>query len=239
MYFLSDQQVVRRKWWHTVARRDEIRRLLALASNEAAKAEFEAAAVYSYACSYGSPVMAEPVEETMISVSGSSPVRQSQYQCEVCFSPTTTRCKQCRVVHYWYNDGDPLDQSYMVDNVLNYHSDENAKIGAGLDYVMLYDHLFRWNLSRPADRTMVQILDDSPDLVIKPTTLFQYRFFVHYESLLELKTRYQNMGEDYKLIPAITPSTTNWIAKVVVALSGSTAPAIKCEEEVQQQHELT
>ncbi|KAL2512775.1 Uncharacterized protein Adt_18375 [Abeliophyllum distichum] len=229
MYFFSDQQVVRWKWQHTVARRDEIRRLLGLASNEAARAEFEAAVVYSYTCSYGSPVMAKLVEETTISV---------------------------------YNDGDPLDQSYTVDNMLNYHSDENAKIGAGLDYVMnitmslgvivrelfrsrsvdphmLYDHLFRWNLSRPADHTMVQILDDSPDLVIKPTTLFQYRFFVHYESLLELKTRYQNMGEDYKLIPAITPSTTNWIAKVVVALSGSTAPAIKCEEEVQQQHELT
>ncbi|KAL2489051.1 ubiquitin carboxyl-terminal hydrolase 16-like [Forsythia ovata] len=92
--------VVRRKWRHTVARRDEIRRLLALASDEAARAEFEAAAGYSYACSYGSPVMAEPVEETAISVSGSSPVRQSQYQCEVCFSPTTTRCKQCKAVHY-------------------------------------------------------------------------------------------------------------------------------------------
>ncbi|KAL2505488.1 Replication protein A 70 kDa DNA-binding subunit B [Abeliophyllum distichum] len=30
------------------------------------------------------------------------------------------------------------------------------------------------------------------------------------------KIRYQNMGEDYKLIATITPNTTNWTAKVVV-----------------------
>lgn len=90
--------VVRWKWRHTLSRKEEIRRLLALASDEAARAEFEAAAGYSY----GSPVMAEPEEKTAVSMSGSSPVWQSQYQCEVCFSPTTTRCKQCKAVHYWY-----------------------------------------------------------------------------------------------------------------------------------------
>ncbi|XP_022849586.1 ubiquitin carboxyl-terminal hydrolase 16-like [Olea europaea var. sylvestris] len=92
--------VVRQKWQHTLTRKDEIRRLLALASDEAARAEFEAAAGYSYVYSHSSPVAAEPEEETAVSVSGSSPVRQSQYQCEVCFSPTTTRCKQCKAVHY-------------------------------------------------------------------------------------------------------------------------------------------
>ncbi|CAI9775895.1 unnamed protein product [Fraxinus pennsylvanica] len=92
--------VVRGKWRHKVDRKEEIRRLLALASDEAARAEFEAAAGYSYVYSYGSPVMAEPEEDTVVSVSGSSPLRQSQYQCEVCFSPTTTRCKQCKAVHY-------------------------------------------------------------------------------------------------------------------------------------------
>ncbi|CAA2962967.1 ubiquitin carboxyl-terminal hydrolase 17-like [Olea europaea subsp. europaea] len=88
--------VVRWKWRHTLSRKEEIRRLLALASDEAARAEFEAAAGYSY----GSPVVAEPEEKTAVSMSGSSPVWQSQYQCEVCFSPTTTRCKQCKAVHY-------------------------------------------------------------------------------------------------------------------------------------------
>ncbi|KAL2461136.1 DNA-directed RNA polymerase V subunit 1 [Abeliophyllum distichum] len=42
-----------------------------------------------------------------------------------------------------YNDGDPLsgdDQSYMVDNVLNYHPDKAAKVGAGLNYIMVSRH---------------------------------------------------------------------------------------------------
>ncbi|CAI9765027.1 unnamed protein product [Fraxinus pennsylvanica] len=42
-----------------------------------------------------------------------------------------------------YNDGDPIsgdDQSYMVDNVLNYHPDKAAKMGAGLKYIMVSRH---------------------------------------------------------------------------------------------------
>ncbi|KAF2323748.1 hypothetical protein GH714_036812 [Hevea brasiliensis] len=38
----------------------------------------------------------------------------------------------------WYNDGDPLsaaDQSYVLDNVFNYHPDKAEKIGAGIDNV--------------------------------------------------------------------------------------------------------
>lgn len=39
-----------------------------------------------------------------------------------------------------YDDGDPIyrdDQSYMVDNVLNYYPDKPAKMGAGLKFIMV------------------------------------------------------------------------------------------------------
>ncbi|KAI3460060.1 hypothetical protein Pfo_016723 [Paulownia fortunei] len=89
--------VARRKWRRVAARREEIKRLMALASEEAARAELEAASGY---ISYGSALAPEPVAEEPVIGSGSSPGRQFQYQCEVCFSPTTTRCKQCKAVHY-------------------------------------------------------------------------------------------------------------------------------------------
>ncbi|KAL8030245.1 hypothetical protein ABFX02_14G274000 [Erythranthe guttata] len=89
---------VRRKLRRAAARRDEVRRLMAFASEEAARVEREAAAIYR---SYGSPLPAQPiVAEEPIVGPGSPPVRQLQYQCEVCFSPTTTRCKQCKAVRY-------------------------------------------------------------------------------------------------------------------------------------------
>ncbi|WMV07788.1 hypothetical protein MTR67_001173 [Solanum verrucosum] len=40
--------VVRRKWRHSVARREEIKRLLVLASEEAARVELQAAEKYGY-----------------------------------------------------------------------------------------------------------------------------------------------------------------------------------------------
>ncbi|KAL2520481.1 ABC transporter domain-containing protein [Forsythia ovata] len=36
------------------------------------------------------------------------------------------------------------DQSYMVDDVLNYHPEKTAKIGAGLNYIMIVLSLFRF-----------------------------------------------------------------------------------------------
>ncbi|KAL2525432.1 ATP-dependent DNA helicase [Abeliophyllum distichum] len=36
------------------------------------------------------------------------------------------------------------------------------------------------------------------------------------ESTLFIENQYQNMGEDYKFITAITPNTTTWTTKVVV-----------------------
>lgn len=66
--------VIRHKWRVAVARKEEIKRLLILASEEAARAELETAAV---------------------SVS-------PQFQCAVCYCPTTTRCARCKAVRYWY-----------------------------------------------------------------------------------------------------------------------------------------
>ncbi|KAK3030734.1 hypothetical protein RJ639_036538 [Escallonia herrerae] len=77
--------VIRRKWLVAAARREEIRRLLVLAAEEAARAEAEAAADYS---SVDAPAPAPAV------------TCRPPYQCAVCFSPTATRCKRCKAVHY-------------------------------------------------------------------------------------------------------------------------------------------
>ncbi|XP_010266094.1 PREDICTED: ubiquitin carboxyl-terminal hydrolase 17-like [Nelumbo nucifera] len=69
--------VIRRKWRIAVARQEEIRRLMELASEQEERAALEAA-----------------VEYGAISVSA----RQSL--CAVCYCPTTTRCAQCKAVRY-------------------------------------------------------------------------------------------------------------------------------------------
>ncbi|GFY85896.1 ubiquitin-specific protease 16 [Actinidia rufa] len=73
--------VLRRKWRLSVERREEIRRLLVLASEEAARVELEASA---YVTSTVAAVISRPL----------------QYQCAVCFCPTTTRCARCKAVRY-------------------------------------------------------------------------------------------------------------------------------------------
>nr|DAD22090.1 TPA_asm: hypothetical protein HUJ06_023553 [Nelumbo nucifera] len=70
--------VIRRKWTIAVARQEEIRRLMELASEQEARAAVEAAFEYG-----------------TVSVT----VRQSQ--CAVCYRPTTTRCARCKAVRYW------------------------------------------------------------------------------------------------------------------------------------------
>ncbi|KAF5747328.1 Ubiquitin-specific protease 17 putative isoform 1 [Tripterygium wilfordii] len=67
--------LVRHKWNNAVARKDEMDRLLASATEETAAAEAEAVGLY-----YSS--------------------MPRQYQCAVCYNPTTTRCSRCKAVHY-------------------------------------------------------------------------------------------------------------------------------------------
>ncbi|XP_077212938.1 ubiquitin-specific protease 16 [Tasmannia lanceolata] len=67
---------IRRKWRISAARKEEIRRLVVLASEEAARVELEAAFEYS---------------GTVIS---------NRQHCAVCYCPTTTRCAQCKSVRY-------------------------------------------------------------------------------------------------------------------------------------------
>ncbi|XP_010525656.1 PREDICTED: ubiquitin carboxyl-terminal hydrolase 16-like [Tarenaya hassleriana] len=68
--------VVRRQWRLTARRREEIRRLLIRASEEAARAELEASLVYA-----------------------SASVSNGNY-CPVCYVPATTRCAKCKAVRY-------------------------------------------------------------------------------------------------------------------------------------------
>ncbi|CAL0317838.1 unnamed protein product [Lupinus luteus] len=68
--------VVPRKWRQSVARSEEVKRLLDFAKEEATRVENEA----SY--QYGAVLVAK------------------NNQCVVCFCPTTTRCARCKAVHY-------------------------------------------------------------------------------------------------------------------------------------------
>ncbi|GAB2271416.1 ubiquitin-specific protease [Dionaea muscipula] len=81
--------VIRRKWRIAVARREEIRRLLALASEETARAELEATG-YGYG---GFPT-------GLASVSAYSQSQAPSSHCVVCFTPTTNRCARCKAVRY-------------------------------------------------------------------------------------------------------------------------------------------
>lgn len=81
--------LVRRRWRRSAGRREEIKRLLVMASEEedAARAELEASA------GYASSLISAPYASSLIS----APL---QYQCAVCFSPTTTRCARCKSIRY-------------------------------------------------------------------------------------------------------------------------------------------
>ncbi|KAM0031709.1 putative ubiquitinyl hydrolase 1 [Helianthus debilis subsp. tardiflorus] len=81
--------VIRSKWRQAAARREEIKRLLIFASEEAATAEIEAAQGYLYTTSKSPP----PTTTTTASF-------KPPYNCAVCFSPTTTRCAKCKAARY-------------------------------------------------------------------------------------------------------------------------------------------
>ncbi|RAL53811.1 hypothetical protein DM860_004282 [Cuscuta australis] len=49
-----------------------------------------------------------------------------------------------RIMQSGLNDGDPLsadDQTYIVNNVVEYHPDKDAKIGSGVDHLMISKHV--------------------------------------------------------------------------------------------------
>uniref|UniRef100_A0A5B7BQJ4 Putative ubiquitin carboxyl-terminal hydrolase 17-like n=1 Tax=Davidia involucrata TaxID=16924 RepID=A0A5B7BQJ4_DAVIN len=74
--FLIISLVLRQKWRNAVARKEEIMRLVAMASEEAEMAELDTA-----------------VEYRLMPVA-------NRYQCAVCYCPTTTRCSMCKAVRY-------------------------------------------------------------------------------------------------------------------------------------------
>ncbi|XP_041021352.1 ubiquitin carboxyl-terminal hydrolase 16-like [Juglans microcarpa x Juglans regia] len=76
--------VIRRKWRLAVARKEEIKRLLVLAAEEAARAELEVSSGYGVGALAACEV----------------PISTSYHECAVCYSPTTTRCARCKVVRY-------------------------------------------------------------------------------------------------------------------------------------------
>ncbi|KAL6225095.1 hypothetical protein ACLB2K_003947 [Fragaria x ananassa] len=74
--------VIRHKWRNAVAKKEEIMRLVAMASQEAAMAEFQSTtALYASAA-------AAPVPMT------------GAFHCAVCYSQTTMRCSKCKSVRY-------------------------------------------------------------------------------------------------------------------------------------------
>ncbi|KAK4359137.1 hypothetical protein RND71_021366 [Anisodus tanguticus] len=132
--------VVRRKWRRSVARREEIKMLLVLASEEAARVELQAAQEYGYGYGYTNSYGDSPKEDDVASsspsttsTSSSGGSRQLQYQCAVCSSPTSTRCSQCKAVRYCSGKCQILhwrkghkDECRPVSN-LDHHSDVEAK----------------------------------------------------------------------------------------------------------------
>ncbi|KAK4747503.1 hypothetical protein SAY87_014089 [Trapa incisa] len=93
---------LRRKWCRFVARKDEIRRLMILASEETARAEIEASVGHEY--SYSHSHSYAPADG-YASVNGyrdkyeTAPAAQRNL-CAVCYALTTTRCSKCKAVRY-------------------------------------------------------------------------------------------------------------------------------------------
>ncbi|KAJ4963302.1 hypothetical protein NE237_023241 [Protea cynaroides] len=108
--------IIRRKWRLAVARREEIKRLVVLASEEAARAEFEAAVEYGAA----------------VSVARSVP---RQFECAICFCPTTKSCSRCKAVRYcsgkcqiihWRQGHKDECRPYITPNTINDVNDSGS-----------------------------------------------------------------------------------------------------------------
>lgn len=95
--------VLRRKWKMAVARKEEIRRLVLYASEEAARAEIEHHFIHkkdlepisrdSFPSGFGLSVGPTTGE--------GDGVAKLRTLCALCYRPTTTRCSRCKAVKYW------------------------------------------------------------------------------------------------------------------------------------------
>ncbi|KAL0873394.1 hypothetical protein Bca101_023099 [Brassica carinata] len=109
--------VVRRKWRLAALRREEIRRLLIHASEEAARVELEASAEFSFV-----------------------PVSKSFY-CPVCFCPALTRCSRCKavrycsgkcqIIHWRQGHKDECQPASIIYNTDDEKSETDLKFGEG------------------------------------------------------------------------------------------------------------
>ncbi|KAF5180456.1 Ubiquitin carboxyl-terminal hydrolase [Thalictrum thalictroides] len=79
--------LIQKKWRIAVEKKEEIMRLVAMASEEAARVEFEATTTTNNNSS--------DVVTHYVSSSSSRP-----FKCAVCYCPTTTRCSRCKLVRY-------------------------------------------------------------------------------------------------------------------------------------------
>ncbi|KAL0423147.1 UNVERIFIED_CONTAM: Ubiquitin carboxyl-terminal hydrolase 17 [Sesamum radiatum] len=79
--------VVRHKWRNAAAKKEEILRLVAMASEEEAEIAKQAVDGYSY-----TPPPPPPPSPP--------PQLEKRCYCAVCYRPTTTRCSQCKAVRY-------------------------------------------------------------------------------------------------------------------------------------------
>lgn len=82
--------VIRRKWRLAAASREEVKRLVILAAQEAVNAEIEAVNEYR-----------TRVEYETSPASAVAPGPKGKPMCAVCYKPTTTRCSRCKAVKYW------------------------------------------------------------------------------------------------------------------------------------------
>ncbi|KAF3786887.1 Ubiquitin carboxyl-terminal hydrolase 17 [Nymphaea thermarum] len=118
--------LVRRKWRQAEARKQEIRRLLILASEESARAELTAALEYrassslafsappavattftvnavpaaAFSSSFSSSPSLSTDTATTTSSSSAASSATAANVCAVCFEPTSTRCSRCKAVRY-------------------------------------------------------------------------------------------------------------------------------------------
>ncbi|KAI3965275.1 hypothetical protein MKW92_010227 [Papaver armeniacum] len=92
--------IIRRKWRIAEERNMEILRLMALAAEEDRRVEFEASLEYGGYSSLVSPPATSSTWSSAASVNSPLPAPPPQYQCALCYAPTTTRCSRCKSVRY-------------------------------------------------------------------------------------------------------------------------------------------